>query len=72
MIDRNRKTHIDDNGLKMWGLGDRLHREDGPALMWKDYGNYWFLDDIEYSFDSWCKKLKLTEAQIIEMKLLYV
>ena len=34
---------VDDAGDKRWYLGDKLHREDGPALEYADGDKCWYL-----------------------------
>ena len=36
---------IDAHGTKHWYLGNKLHREDGPAVEYPDGKKYWYLDD---------------------------
>jgi len=51
---------------------EKLHREDGPAIIMYPSGKkYWYLNDIEYTFEEWCKKLNKTDQEIIFLKLKY-
>ena len=34
--------HIDTDGTKRWYKEDKLHRDDGPALIWADGSNFWY------------------------------
>jgi hypothetical protein len=59
------KLTIDKNGTKEWKLpsGD-FHKEDGPALEYKDGAKFWYLNDIpyteqEYKYKTRSSKLKL-------------
>jgi hypothetical protein len=42
---------IDANGTKRWYLGNKLHREDGPALERVDGEKCWFLNDKRHRED---------------------
>ena len=35
------------SGHKFWHLNGELHREDGPAIEYKEY-SYWFLNNKNY------------------------
>jgi hypothetical protein len=37
------KTHPD--GTKEWRLNGKIHREDGPAIIFPDGRQYWYLND---------------------------
>ena len=34
------------DGTKHWYLGNKRHREDGPAMDFADGSKLWFLDDV--------------------------
>jgi hypothetical protein len=40
--------NIDVNGNKRWWLNGKVHREDGPAIEWKDGDKEWWLNGEEY------------------------
>ena len=42
MIEYNVKVYAD--GSKFWYLGDKLHREDDPAIEWPNGDKYWYLN----------------------------
>jgi len=42
---------IDANGTKRWYLGNKLHREDGPALERLDGEKCWYLNDKRHRED---------------------
>lgn len=48
-----------------------LHREDGPALEWYDGKSEWYLNGDRYSFDDWCKILKISDEDKTLLKLEY-
>ena len=58
-------------GTIMYSLNGLLHREDGPAITYADGYQQWYLNDLEYSFDDYCKKLKLSKEDIVFLKLKY-
>jgi len=46
---------VDDRGTKYWTLNGEFHREDGPAIEYRDGSNYWYLNgeqltEAEHSF----------------------
>lgn len=58
--------------LKNKGL---FHREYGPAIVRQidtKIDRYsWYLDDVQYRFEDYCKKSNLSEEDIIFLKLKY-
>ena len=38
---------VDDRGTKFWFLNGEYHREDGPAIEYRDGTKYWFLNGKE-------------------------
>ena len=36
------------NGYQEWYQNDKLHREDGPALIHPDGSQFWYLNGIQY------------------------
>lgn len=37
--------------IKHWTLNGKLHREDGPAVIWPDGAKYWFLNGMRHRED---------------------
>ena len=37
---------ICDGGIEQWTVKGKLHREDGPALIFADGGSYWYLNGL--------------------------
>ena len=37
--------HTDDYGTRRHYVGDRRHRDDGPAVIWPDGYEQWYRDD---------------------------
>lgn len=48
-----------------------IHRKDGPAVIYPNGNQFWFLNNEIYYFDNFCKKLNLSEEDIIILKLKY-
>jgi hypothetical protein len=59
------------SGTIRYQLNDLFHREDGPAIIWPDGTQWWMLNGKEYSFRDFCKKLKLSDEDIVFLKLKY-
>ena len=38
------EVHVYDNGVKEWLLNDKLHREDGPAIVCTNGTKFWYLN----------------------------
>ena len=61
------------DGSEEWLVYDLYHREDGPAIIWmNEKRQYWYLNDIEYSFEEWCEKTNKTDEEITILKLEYL
>lgn len=45
------------NGTIKYFLNGKLHREDGPAIEWSSGKKSWFLNNIEYSYNEWEKRV---------------
>jgi hypothetical protein len=59
--------YIDHYGNKRWFLNGNYHREDGPAIKFKDGKKCWFLNGKEYSFEKWFK-INTKSARKISME----
>jgi len=42
---------VDDRGTKYWFLNGYFHREDGPAIEYRDGSKYWYLDGEQLTED---------------------
>ena len=42
---------IDEDGTKHWFLGDKLHREDGPAVEYANGNKLWYINDKRHRED---------------------
>ena len=40
--------HINELGTKRWFKDGKLHRDDGPAVIWSDDEQYWYKNDERY------------------------
>jgi hypothetical protein len=49
---------------------DVTHREDGPAII-NDGVVYWYLNNVNYSFDNWCTALNISDEQKMLLRLQY-
>jgi hypothetical protein len=47
---RNGKL-IDQFGNQQWFKDNKLHREDGPAVIWSDGGKEWFINGFRHRED---------------------
>jgi hypothetical protein len=47
------------------------HRVDGPAIIFADGRVEWWLDNVNYSFDKWCKLVDISDETKVMMKLEY-
>ena len=59
------------DGTQMLYLNGKLHREDGPAAIYSSGPQYWCLNGSCHSFNEFIKKLKLSDEEIIMLKLKY-
>jgi hypothetical protein len=48
-----------------------LHREDGPAAIFKSGHLDWYIDGVQYGFETWCELLNKTPKEIMFLKLKY-
>lgn len=60
-------AYINDNGTEFWLKDGVQHRENGPAIMDKGKGNFWYLNGKMYSFEDF---LEITPLSIEEKSLL--
>jgi len=56
--------------LNYWYVNGKLHREDGPAIIF-DGACYWNLNNIEFSFEDWCDLLNKTDEEKVFLRLKY-
>ena len=60
-----------EDGSKFWYQHSKDHREDGPADMYADGYNYWWLNGSRYEFDDWCIKLNKSPKEKAYLALKY-
>ena len=62
-------------GMKEWYYAGKLHRETGPARIFKNiYGENCYMfawKGMNYSFEEWCEKAGLSEEEKVMMSLVY-
>jgi hypothetical protein len=51
------ELEIDAYGAKHWYFNKRLHRTDGPAIIYPDGARCWFINGNIYTFEEWFKRL---------------
>jgi len=59
------------NGTKKWIINRKLHHEDGPAIIWDDGSKFWYLNDIEYSFEEFLEKTPISDEEKIFLRFKY-
>jgi len=57
------------DGTIRYKLNGLRHRLDGPAVIRADGTQEWWLNGKRYDFDDYCKKLNLTDEDIVFLKL---
>lgn len=62
---------IDCYKSRVWILDGKIHRKDGPAIITLDGIFGWYLYGKEYSLNTWCNTLRLSDERRVEIKLLY-
>jgi len=62
------------NGHKQWWLNGKIHRLDGPAVIWNDGLKHWYINDKRLDtneVESWIKNnninLKTKQHQVLFM-----
>jgi len=60
------------NGDKSWLVSNKMHREDGPAVILENGWVFFYLNDYEYPFEYWCKFLNKTDEEKLFLKLKYL
>jgi hypothetical protein len=67
------KPQIDENGHQKWyNRTGKLHREDGPAVIYNNSYTRWFLNDVRYTSNkSFQEAANLTDEDMTAMILKY-
>lgn len=58
-------------GNTYWYFQDKLHREDGPALIEKNGAMFWYLYGLNYTLEEFVKKQFKTEEEKILFYLVW-
>lgn len=61
-------TDINGCGYKSWFLNGKLHREDGPAIIWSDGLHEWWLNGSEYTkkdYDTYMLRMRLERLKYL-------
>jgi hypothetical protein len=56
--DKLEKT-IDEHGTITYRLNGKLHREDGPAIIYADGDKFWYLEGIRYTEEEFNNKMQI-------------
>lgn len=61
------------NGIQTWyrRKDGKFHRTDGPAVITEAGTLYWYIDGNNYTFKGYCRKLSLSDEDILYLKLKY-
>jgi hypothetical protein len=51
------------NGSKLWYLNGKLHRKNGPAIISAHGSEKWYLGGVEFTFNEWLEKVKISEEE---------
>jgi len=49
----------------------QVHREDGPSIIYRLGGLYWYLNGFDYTFNEWCNTLNKTDEEKMLLRLQY-
>lgn len=61
-----------DNYTLVWfGVYGQVHHQHGPAVIYPDGTADWYLYNVQYTFDDFCKKLHISKQLQVEWKMKY-
>lgn len=60
-------NEIDDFGTEVWSVDGLIHREDGPAMIFRDGRKKYFFVGKEYTLEEWIRGLPISDAEKVEM-----
>jgi len=60
------------DGTKDWIVNDKLHREEGPAVVYYNKKISWYLNGTFYFFEEWCNELNKTDEEKVFLRLKYL
>jgi len=52
-------------------LNKKYHREDGPARIYSNGNKFWYLNNVEYSFEEFLEKTPISYEEKIFLRLKY-
>lgn len=55
------------NGITLWYLNGKLHREDGPAMEFSNGLEFWYLDGQALSKEAYNARMNTFENKILEI-----
>ena len=58
------------SGSERWFLDGKFHREDGPAIIWKNGDEWYFLHEVGYKKSDYYKELY--KRELISKKELFI
>jgi hypothetical protein len=65
-------SYIFSDGAQRWYDNDgHLHREDGPAIIYKNNHILWVLNGTQYDFKEWLTLTPITDKQKLLLRLQY-
>jgi hypothetical protein len=72
MVDMQSEIIEDENGTKFWRMNKKIHRIDGPAIVWYDGHKEWWWYGRQFTFEKWLDlNDELTEEEKVMLKLQY-
>ena len=57
--------------IRWYDKNNHLHREDGPAIIYKNNHILWFLNGTQYDFKEWLTLTPITDKQKLLLRLQY-
>lgn len=67
-MDDDKVTKLElSNGSVIWFLGNKIHRNDGPAIEDIRGTQSWYINNKEYSFKDWLNICPLTDSEKAEL-----
>jgi len=63
---------LNDAWLYWYNEEGEVHREDGPSVIAPRRGDvYWYINDLQYTFDEWCIQLNKSDEDKMLLRLQY-
>ena len=57
-----------DNGAEIWRHNEKLHREDGPAVEYKDGEKEWWLNNQSYREQEWKMNMREKKLKVLGIR----